>query len=199
MKSNETASVKMVIDLSDYQNVDNVVIVLKKSQEEQIKRVQPKTKDELKTLIDETIEDQGYACDLNFIDTSLIKDMDFMFSYSKFNGDISSWDVSNVTDMSFMFSHSEFNGDISSWNVSNVTNMYSMFSNSEFNGNISSWDVSNVTDMSSMFYNCPCQFDVSSWDLSNVNYIKSMLYNSKVYGILNIPKIYKDEIYILFE
>ena len=47
MKTNETASVKMVIDLSDYQNVDSVVIVLKKSQEEQIKRVQPKTKKEL--------------------------------------------------------------------------------------------------------------------------------------------------------
>jgi hypothetical protein len=26
-----------------------------------------------------------------------------------------------------------------------------------------------------------------------------MLYNSKVYGILNIPKIDKDKIYILFE
>jgi hypothetical protein len=50
-----------------------------------------------------------------------------------------------------------------------------------------------------MFYDCPCQFDISSWDLSNVVIIKSMLYNSKVYGILNIPKIDKDGIYILFE
>jgi hypothetical protein len=72
MKSNETATVKMVIDLSDYQNIDNVVIVLKKSQEEQPKRIQSKTKDELMSLIDKTIEEQGYACDLNFIDTSLL-------------------------------------------------------------------------------------------------------------------------------
>ena len=113
MKTNETASVKTIIDLSDYQNIDNVVIILKKSQEEQIKRVQPKTKKELRTLIDKTIEEQGYACDLNFIDTSLITDMRYMFSDSKFNGDISSWNVSNVSDMSFMFSDSKFNGDIS--------------------------------------------------------------------------------------
>ena len=151
MKTNETASVKMVIDLSDYQNVDNVVTAIKNPQEEQIKRVQPKTKKELKTLIDKTIEEQGTACDLNFIDTSLITDMSAMFYHSLFNGDISSWDVSNVTNMRYMF------------------------------------------------YNCPCQFDISSWDLSNVVNIKSMLYNSKVYGILNMPKIDKDEIYILFE
>ena len=137
--------------------------------------VQPKTKKELKTLIDKTIEEQGYACDLNFIDTSLITDMSAMFYHSKFNGNISSWDVSHVTNMHFMFSGSKFNGDISSW------------------------DVSNVTDMSKMFYDCPCQFDVSSWDLSNVVNIKSMLYNSKVYGILNMPKIDKDKLYILFE
>jgi surface protein len=113
--------------------------------------VQPKTKDELQTLINKTIKKQGYACDLNFIDTSLIKDMGELFSDSEFNGDISSWNVSNVTDMNSMFFDSKFNGEI------------------------------------------------SSWDLSNVDYIKSMLYNSKVYGILNIPKIDKDEIYILFK
>src|SRR5574344_642262 len=100
--------------------------------------VQPKTKKELKSLIDKTIEDQGYACDLNFIDTSLIKDMGELFSYSKFNGDISSWDVSHVTNMSFIFSNSEFNGNISSWDVSNVIDMSFMFFNSKFRGNISS-------------------------------------------------------------
>ena len=151
MKSNETASVKMVIDLSDHQNIDNVVIVLKNPQEEQLKRVQPKTKKELKTLIDKTIEEQGYACDLNFIDTSLIKDMGELFSHSQFNGDISSWNVSNVTDMSGMFYDSEFNGDISSWDVSNVTNMRSMFYKSIFNGNISSWNYRKDVDRENMF------------------------------------------------
>lgn len=36
------------------------------------------------------------SADLNFIDTSLIKDMSRLFKNSEFNGDISKWDVSNV-------------------------------------------------------------------------------------------------------
>ena len=151
MKTNETASVKTIIDLSDYQNVDNVVTAIKNPQEKQLKRVQPKTKDELKTLINKTIKKQGYACDLNFIDTSLIKDMGELFSDSKFNGDISSWDVSNVTNMSFMFFNSIFNGNISSWDVSNVTNMSFMFYDCPFNGNISSWNYRKDVNRENMF------------------------------------------------
>ena len=55
MKTNETASVKKIIDLSDHQNIDNVVIVLKNPQE-QNKKIQPKTKDELEILIEKTIK-----------------------------------------------------------------------------------------------------------------------------------------------
>ena len=51
--------------------------------------LQPKTKDELKKIIEETIKEQGNNCDLNFIDTSLIKDMSYLFYNTKFNGDIS--------------------------------------------------------------------------------------------------------------
>ena len=51
--------------------------------------VQPKTKDELKKIIEDTIKEQGNKCDLNFIDTSLIKDMSGVFYKSYFNGDIS--------------------------------------------------------------------------------------------------------------
>ena len=58
--------------------------------------VRPKTKAELMYIIDKTIKEQGFNCDLNFIDTSLIKDMSAMFAESNFNGDISKWDVSNV-------------------------------------------------------------------------------------------------------
>ena len=89
--------------------------------------IQPKTKDELKKIIEDTIKEQGYNCDLNFIDTSLIKDMARLFSGSKFNGDISKWDVSNVKDMRFIFFESKFNDDISKWNVSNVRDMRYMF------------------------------------------------------------------------
>ena len=101
--------------------------------------VQPKTKDELKKIIEDTIKEQGYNCDLNFIDTSLIKDMARLFSGSKFNGDISRWDVSNVKYMFSMFYDSEFNGDISQWNVSNVENMDGMFKHSPLEGNEPVW------------------------------------------------------------
>ena len=55
----------------------------------------------------------GFNCDLNWIDTSKVTNMDSMFIGSEFNGDISKWDVSNVTNMDRMFMDSEFNGDIS--------------------------------------------------------------------------------------
>ena len=103
MKTNETASVKTIIDLSDYQNVDNVVTAIKNPQEEQLKRVQPKTKNELKILIKKTIKEEGAECDLNFIDTSLIKDMGELFSDSKFNGNISSWNYRNDVNRENMF------------------------------------------------------------------------------------------------
>ena len=61
--------------------------------------VKPKKKSELIDIIEKTIVDEGYKCDLNFIDTSLIKDMRNLFSESNFNGDISKWNVSNVEDM----------------------------------------------------------------------------------------------------
>ena len=83
-------------------------------------KVQPKTTEELKEIIERTIEEQGLECDLNFIDVSNVEDMSYLFYSSKFNGDISKWDVSNVEDMYDMFAHSQFNGDISNWNVSNV-------------------------------------------------------------------------------
>ena len=93
----------------------------------------PKTKDELKELLDKLIIERGNDADLNDIDTSEITDMSELFYECKFNGDISKWDVSNVEDMSNMFFESSFNGDISNWNVSNVKDMSYMFYNSKFN------------------------------------------------------------------
>ena len=66
-------------------------------------KVQPKNIDDLKELIYEAITKDGLNCDLNFIDTSKIKNMGGLFANSKFNGDISKWDVSNVEDMDDMF------------------------------------------------------------------------------------------------
>ena len=119
---------------------------------------QPETRDELKTAVDEWIDDSDSANStygtIDTWDTSLITDMSSVFSYTSFNGDISDWDVSNVTTMYSMFEYADsFNQDISDWDVSSVTNMNNMFSNAEnFNQDISNWDISNVNTMYSMFY-----------------------------------------------
>ena len=88
---------------------------------------QPKTKDELKFIINDRVNKEGINCNLNDIDTSLITDMSGLFSDLRFNGDISNWDVSNVKTMSYMFSYSIFNRDINKWDVRKVDNMSRMF------------------------------------------------------------------------
>lgn len=92
-------------------------------------RLQPKTKNELKQLIEHELEKQGPDADLNFIDTSLITDMSELFLWTDLrNIKIDEWDVSNVNNMQTMFYMCpNFDGDISKWDVSNVTNYYCMF------------------------------------------------------------------------
>ena len=92
-----------------------------------MKKVIAKDRSHLRQLIDEEIEKQGLDANLNHIDVSNVKSMDFMFKYSEFNGDISKWDVSNVKSMIGMFMNSKFNGDISKWDISNVERMTSIF------------------------------------------------------------------------
>lgn len=116
---------------------------------------QPTTRSELKKIIEDRIPKEGYECDLNDIDTSLIDDMSYLFYKSKFNGNISDWNVSNVKNMNSMFFGSMFNGNISKWDVSGVENMRSMFFKSRFNTDISNWDVSNVTNKLNVFFDCP--------------------------------------------
>ena len=58
--------------------------------------IQQTSKDELKKIITDRISKEGFKCDLNDIDTSLIEDMSGLFIRSDFNGDISKWNVSNV-------------------------------------------------------------------------------------------------------
>ena len=75
----------------------------------------PETKEELKKLLKQLIEERGNEGDFNDIDTSEITDMSDLFaSMTKFNGNISKWNVSNVTNMSEMFVWCKsFNSDIS--------------------------------------------------------------------------------------
>ena len=75
----------------------------------------PKTKDELKELVDQLIKERGNDANLNDIDTSEITDMNYMFYTSKFNGDISNWDVSNVKNMYCMFDKSPLEKNPPKW------------------------------------------------------------------------------------
>ena len=127
------------------------------SKSKAIKTYCPKTKNELRDIINQRIESEGNKCDLNDINVSEIKDMSELFYGSKFNGDISNWDVSKVKYMSSMFWGSKFSGDLSKWNVSNVEDMSGMFMDSEFNQDISNWDVSNLKNDFDIFENCPIE------------------------------------------
>ena len=115
---------------------------------------QPKTKKELKKIINGRISKEGPECNLNDIDTSLITDMSGLFYKLEFNGDISKWNVSNVKNMISMFSNSKFNGDISRWDVSNVEDMSWMFHASKFNQDISNWNVNKDCEIFNMFNDC---------------------------------------------
>lgn len=77
--------------------------------------IKANNRDELVQIIDEEIYKHGNNCSLNHIDTSEVKDMNYLFIRSKFNGDISKWDVSNVINMVEMFYKSKCKCDISGW------------------------------------------------------------------------------------
>ena len=97
-------------------------------QKEQFKYF-PQTKEELRSLIEQRIKEEGNEVNLNDIDVSAITDMSGLFEILKdFNGNISKWDVSHVTDMSYMFFGCvSFNQDLSDWDVSQVTDMGSLY------------------------------------------------------------------------
>ena len=130
----------------------------------------------LKKLIERIIEKRGNECDLNDIDVSNIKKMNYMgvmgikglFENSDFNGDITGWNVSNVESMRHMFYCAKsFNQPIGNWDVSSVDDMNHMFFCAEsFNQPIKGWSnkLYKVIDMKSMFcYATSFNQDISGW------------------------------------
>ena len=138
----------------------------------------PKTKEELKELVDDP------EVNLGEIDTTKITDMSELFKDSKrtdFSG-IEKWNVSNVTSMGAMFAGChDFNQDISSWDVSSVENMFGMFADCRaFNQSLNAWDVSKVTSMFNLFYGCE-KFNqpLDMWNVSNVISMQGMFEGCK--------------------
>ena len=127
-----------------------------------LNKVRPKNKAQLKSLIDYAFKHKQY--DLNFIDTSKITDMSWLFEYISCNFDISNWDMSNVKNVDNMFYCCwNFNCDLSNWDVSNVTAMKYMFTGCEkFNCDLSDWDISNITRWKNMFAGCD-KMTIPNW------------------------------------
>ena len=98
---------------------------------------------------------------LSKLDVSRIKNMDDVFMYSLFDGDISQWNTSNVTSMDSMFNGAtKFNSDISKWDVSKVITMDYMFANTKkFNRNISNWNLEKIRLCEDMFDNAKAFLD----------------------------------------
>lgn len=120
-------------------------------------KVQPTTRDELRSLIEKELKHQGSDADLNFIDVSHVTDMyELFYQLHIGNIKIDQWDVSNVTDMYGMFYNCKyFTCDLSEWDVLKVKNMRIMFADRhEFESDLSNWDVSNVSSKAVMFENC---------------------------------------------
>jgi surface protein len=140
--------------------------------------------DELEALCHMTIKLCGDDCNLNWIDTSEIRNMKSLFQRisRKFNGDVTRWNVSNVRDMSFMFCGCDyFNRNISKWKTGKVSNMQYMFSAAgSFNCNVSGWDVHNVTNMQVMFRDSAIDCDLSKWKVGKVKNHRDMFVRTKL-------------------
>lgn len=147
----------------------------------------PQSKEELRKIIENRIEEQGEGSikdpiDLNDIDVSAIDDFTKLFWYIGFNYkikaiDISYWDVSNVKSFKSMFSECsslQYAGDLSEWDVSECYDFSSMFNECKFLkniGDISNWKMNHATNIHSMFSGCKRLEnigDVGQWDVSNV-------------------------------
>ena len=131
----------------------------------------PKSRIELRDLLEKLIKERGNNADLNDVDVSNIEDFSFLFSYGnlkEFDGDISKWDVSHAKTFEAMFYTSKFSGknsDISNWNVNNAYCLACMFERSAFNQKqqIENWNVHEGAELEGIFHACPLEKNPTSW------------------------------------
>ena len=128
--------------------------------------------------------------DASKIDTSKVKNMNNMFTNSRFTKlDLNSWNTSNVEDMSSLFFNAELTElKIDKWDTSKVKNMrqflYQVFDLKELN--IQDWNTSNVEDMTDMFTHSYAltKLDLNKWDVSKVKYMTTMFS-----GLINLEEL----------
>ena len=141
-------------------------IIIEKLNIKNINICKPKTKEELKEILEERLAKDKDA-NLNDIDVSDITDMSSLFyNLDPRNIDISEWNVSNVTNMFGMFSACKnFNSDLSNWNVSNVQNMVNMFYECEkFKGKgLEKWKTTKLLTYKNIFFKTQLEKNPPKW------------------------------------
>ena len=110
---------------------------------QKLTKVYPASNDNIHDLISAAIHEMGENCNLNWIDTSKVTDMAYLFVPA---------DVKYEDDEEEYIS--DFCGDISKWDVSNVTTFEGMFKDCHFNGDITKWKISQKADIEKMFWGC---------------------------------------------
>ena len=115
--------------------------------------------------------------------------MNWMFTNSVFNGDISRWNVANVVEMQGMFAGAAFNTDISNWNTSSVLDIEMMFKNASFSKDVSKWNVSRCTNFQNVFPGSPFDGDLSQWRISKESAMEG-LFDVECAHTLKAPNVY---------
>ena len=119
------------------------------------------------------------------IDTSNVKNMNYMFSACNSLVAIPQLDTQNVTSMSRMFEHCYSLVNIPQLDTTNVTSMGNMFNSCYSLVAIPQLDTSNVTSMPQMFYSCFSLVAIPQLDTSNVTSgVASM--NAMFYGCVSL-------------
>ncbi|RIY31212.1 hypothetical protein CKF54_07190 [Psittacicella hinzii] len=120
--------------------------------------------------------------DLNFIDTSKLEDLDYVFAgdyefvnaenfYNDQAYDLSGNNFALVSydEVYLCKAPSSYQVDISKWNISKVKSLAYTFSCSTSNFDLSNWDTSNVKSLHGTFaVNANFNNDISRWDVGSV-------------------------------